>query len=46
MKRAKATIIKSMIDCMKRPYFMPQKDQSLAKSTEPKILPIKGIMMN
>lgn len=40
-----ATIIKSIIDWINRPYLIPQNSQSLAKSTEPKILPINGMIM-
>ena len=38
-------IMKSIIDCMNKPYLIPQKAQSSAKLTEPKILPINGMMM-
>ena len=30
---------------MNKPYLIPQKAQSSAKLTEPKILPINGMMM-
>ena len=38
-------MMKSIIDCMKSPYLIPQKDQSSAKLTEPNNLPIHGMMM-
>lgn len=45
MNKANAMIIKSITDWINKPYLIPQNDHSLAKSTDPKILPINGMMI-